>query len=96
MKKNEFILEQYSSYKQIINIIIEMILKNGLTHVSIVFQASKNMQRILKIFVSVCIIRKQRNEEHEHREEQRNNNTIQGGKMTKKGKQKIIVIQKSY
>lgn len=72
-----------------------MILNNGLTHVSVTFQASKNMQRILNIFVSMCIIRKQRNEEHEHREEQRNNTTIQG-KNDKKTKQKIIVIQKLY
>jgi len=42
------------------------------------------MQRILKLFVSMCIIRKQRNEEHEHREEQRNNNTILGKKLPKK------------
>lgn len=87
-KKKEIMLKQYSSYKQIINIVIEMILKVGLTHVSTMFQALKSMQRILKIFASLCIIRKQRNEEHEGREEQRNSNTIERGKWQKQASRK--------
>lgn len=43
-RKPGIILEQYSSYKRIINIIIEMIFKNGLTHASIVIQAWKICQ----------------------------------------------------
>lgn len=47
------------------------------------FQASKNMQGILEMFVSMCIIRG-KNEGYEHREEQRNNKTVQEKTMTKK------------
>lgn len=49
------------------------------------FQASKNMQGILKMFVSMCIIRKKKNEGHEHRAEKEI--TIQDRKKTMTKKQ---------